>query len=288
MKKLICLLIFFFFLTDSSSSCGRENFSHREESNAILYRSASPAERSIKNYPDCISEKYNDINYEFEIKDESYSIPVRIFDFKSSENSFGKKITEHFNNYAGHSSWSENFDTTASKSDADDYNKQSFAFGIRYELFFMFLRTAISGNTVKAGGGILNFHYTFGLGFPDNYRIYLQFGYSYVNEDFYGADFGIFLQANLYKGIYGVLGVDFFNNSGFAHGVSVSYDKSFILYCVGAGYQISKHFIMDLTFSIPNDKVFGYDYDYNSSNEYVKVNKINNGFLTLGFEYIFR
>lgn len=170
-------------------------------------------------------------------------------------------------------------------SDSVENDKDRFKFGLRDEFLLMFASIADEGNTIKSSSSIFNFHFTFGLEIPDNNRVYFQIGYSYIYEDFSGADLGIFFQANLYKGVYGLIGIDYFNNSGFEHGVSRSDHKGFILYCLGAGYQLSVHFNMDLIFSVPNDKVFGNDLV--SDNDYFRINKVNNGILRFGIEYIF-
>ncbi len=163
-----------------------------------------------------------------------------------------------------------------------------FEIGIRDELFLMFAKVANSDNsgvinTMETGFAPINFHALAGLSFLETYRIYFQYGYSYVFEDFSGYDGGIFFNANFYAGFYGTAGIDFFSKSGSSHGLSTSDKKNFTFYCAGLGYQFSNHFSLDLTYYIPNNKVFGYNvnpYDY----EY--INKVNKGILKLGFEYI--
>lgn len=168
-------------------------------------------------------------------------------------------------------------------------NKIGFEIGIRDELYLMFANLSSSNstgsaNTLEAGFPLMNIHLTAGIRVLDNYRIYLQYGYAYVYEDFNGFDGGIFLEANLYAGVYGLVGIDFLNKFGSSHGLSSSNEKSFTFYCAGVGYQFSKNFNIELAYYIPNDKVFGYNVnDYT----YQYINKIDNGILKLGFEYIF-
>jgi hypothetical protein len=164
-----------------------------------------------------------------------------------------------------------------------------FELGIRYELLLMFANlynnaSGLGKNALEFSNSPLNFHLTAGLRFINNYKIYLTGGLMVVYEDFLGFDGGIFFEASLYNpGPFGVIGVDFFNDSGEEHNLSSS-GGNFTFYCIGAGYNFSKHFDIDLMYYVPNNKVFGSDLDFQT---YQLHNKTDNGLLKLGFEYKF-
>lgn len=167
-------------------------------------------------------------------------------------------------------------------------NEFEFEIGLRDELGLMLAniydkKSSAKVFTLESGLFPINFHLTTGLNYSGNYKIYLIYGFTYILEDFQGFDRGIFFRANLYNNFYGVLGLDFFNKMGSSHGLSNSPAKNYTFYCLGAGYNFSKHFNIDLMYYMPDEKVFGYDTNPES---YTFYNKIDHGIIKLGFEYI--
>ena len=139
----------------------------------------------------------------------------------------------------------------------------------------------------------LNLHLSIGFSFLEKYKIDFRIGLLLLYEDYIGIDKGIFLESKIFKSnFYGVLGIDFFSNGGNAHGVQV-YSESggnVTSLCLGVGYSTSRHFNIDLMYYLPFNKVYGYNYvayDYNGNHNGRRYDKINNGVLTLGFQYSF-
>lgn len=178
--------------------------------------------------------------------------------------------------------------TILSDSGLEQSNEFAFELGIRDELDMMFAniydyKSTTASNTLESGLFPINFHLTGGIVYAENYKVYFIYGFTNILEDFQGFDGGIFLQANFYSQFYGVGGIDFFSKMGSSHGLSSSPKKNYTFYCLGAGFKFSGHFNIDLIYYIPDEKVFGYDVNPESYSYY---NKINNGIIKLGFEYI--
>jgi hypothetical protein len=168
----------------------------------------------------------------------------------------------------------------------------NFELGIRDEIYFMFTRLYNNrdgmSNYTKGIIPPINFKLTAGLSFFNHFEIDFRLGIMYVYEDYYGLDKGIFFQVDLFNtNFYGIAGIDLFNNGGDAHGVT-AYSESggnTTSLCLGFGYRLSKHFNFDLSYYFPKNKVYGYDQVYNSFIQ--RYNKINNGLLVFGFQYVF-
>jgi hypothetical protein len=168
--------------------------------------------------------------------------------------------------------------------------------GIRDEVAVMFANyyNYKNGNSNHINTFLpLNLHLSIGFRFLENYKIDFRIGLLLLYEDYVGIDKGIFLETKLFKSnYYGVLGVDFFSNGGNAHGVAV-YSESggdVTSLCFGLGYSTSRHFNIDLMYYLPFNKVYGYNYvayDYNENYTGKRYDKINNGVITLGFQYSF-
>ena len=80
--------------------------------------------------------------------------------------------------------------------------------------------------------------------------------------------------------IYVEAGIDFFNGIGNGH------NNKYTFYCFGLGYEPASNFDIDLLFSVPNTKIYGYTINDNVFPA-VKYQNINNGLLRFGFEYLF-
>ena len=161
----------------------------------------------------------------------------------------------------------------------------SFKLGIRDELDLMLVKYR-AGNSIEFGILPINIHLTTGVRFLEHYKIDIRYGIMVIYEDFEGFDIGIFLQYNLFSSnFYGSLGIDYFNAIGSSHN-SGSTGGSFTFYCLGLGYNVSKHFNLDLMYCFPNEKVFAY-YQSDFFSQYQGFNEIDNGLIKIGFQYSF-
>ena len=167
----------------------------------------------------------------------------------------------------------------------------NFEIGLRYE--FSYLSSKILNANHNYFGYYLlpiplfNMHVTAGLRIFKDYKIDFRFGIKSIYEDFIGLEDGIFFQANLFNSdFFGAFGADFFHNGGASHGVS-DYSKSggeITFYSIGVGYQASKHFNLDLTYYIPDNKSYGHD---TISYPYHRYDKMVNSLINLGCQYSF-
>ncbi len=106
------------------------------------------------------------------------------------------------------------------------------------------------------------------------------------HEDFWGFNYGIFLQANLFKTkFYVIIGVDYFNNVGTGHNTAFA-GGDFAFISFGIGYSSSENFNIDITYHIPNKQKFGIDRAGDVSS-YIWFDKIDYGLLKVGFQYSF-
>jgi len=179
-------------------------------------------------------------------------------------------------------------DNNLTKPPEDSVYAVKIELGIRDEVIHMYTKlydySSINESIIQAGALPINFHLTAGLRLFENYKLDYRIGLMYVYEDFYGIDKGLFLQADLFKSFYGTVGIDFINNGGDAHGVTIysGAGGKTTFYCFGLGYNLSKHFTMDLMYYYPKDKVFGYNIDNMTGKRY---DKIDNGCIVLGIQY---
>ncbi len=180
------------------------------------------------------------------------------------------------------------------QSPSDDQSNVNFELGLRDEIAFQYTklynyRDGYS-NYTKSAFLPINLHLAAGLRFSEYYKIDFRIGIIYVFEDFSGIDKGIFLQANLFKSnFYGTLGIDFFNNCREAHGIMV-YSESggdITSFCFGIGYNLSKHFDLEVSYYLPTNKVYGYNQVNYGAIHIQRYEKINNGLLIIGFQYNF-
>ncbi len=173
-----------------------------------------------------------------------------------------------------------------SQSVSDSREEIDFELGIRDDFIFMFYRgsnikTNNAGNSVKFSY-YPNLHLSAGLRLLNYYKIDFRIGLTLVDENYSGLDEGLYFQADLFKtNIYGIAGIDFFNDIGEDHNLGVSSGK-FVLYCIGTGYEFSKNFNIDLTYNIPNKKIYGYSRNLGYLPQGQTYNMVNNGLLKIG------
>lgn len=185
-------------------------------------------------------------------------------------------------------------DSISTGSHKNNFKDVKFELGVRDEILWMYTNLYNynngSANFTKSIYVPIDLHLTAGISFLEHYKIDFRIGIMYVYEDFTGLDKGIFFKADLFNtNFYGTVGIDFINNLGEGHGVTVYSEaggKTTFL-CIGAGYGLSKHFIFDLMYYYTKDKVYGYNIVSYSSTDYKRYDKINNGLLVLGFQYSF-
>lgn len=165
-------------------------------------------------------------------------------------------------------------------------SKIKFELGIRDEFILLFANhyNDYSGKVENTMFYSLpfNLHACAGIRFLNYFKIDLRAGLLWITEDFLGFDKGIYLQSLLFSSnIYVEAGIDFFNGIGNGH----TNDK-YTFYCFGLGYEPARNFDIDLLFSVPNTKIYGYTINDNVFPT-VKYENINNGLLRFGFEYLF-
>ncbi len=141
--------------------------------------------------------------------------------------------------------------------ESSSVSEVNFELGIRDELDLMLVKYH-AGNSIEFGIIPINIHLTTGVRFLKSYKIDVRYGIMVIYEDFEGFDIGIFLLSDLFSSnFYGSLGIDYFNGIGSSHN-SGSTGGSFTFFCLGLGYNVSKHFNLDLMYCFPNEKVFAY------------------------------
>jgi hypothetical protein len=177
-----------------------------------------------------------------------------------------------------------NFFSSTSKF-LSEYNVD-FELAIRDEMYFIY------GNPLNSGIMPLNFHLTIGLGFLKYFKVYLAFGLMRIYyRDAGGVDYGFFLEANFFKtNIYGIVGLDYSGifGSQLPHDMSFGNEGALKSLCLGGGYRLSKNFSVDLLFYLLKSRVvINHDPYEGYGTEEAPDEKINRGFIGLGFQYSF-
>lgn len=171
-----------------------------------------------------------------------------------------------------------------------DSSRPNVDFGLRLESIIM---SANVENKHRTSVFPFNMQLYVGFGFLKYYKVRIRFGvvpgstnipfsFKVVLEE------GIFLQANLLKSnFYGIGGVSILsNNNECGHGTGdIVYNNGVaIFYCIGLGYETSKRVNLDIMYSVPFDKKFGYDHHSFPSRDY---DRIIYGMVTFGFQFAF-
>ncbi len=165
----------------------------------------------------------------------------------------------------------------------------NFELGIGYNFILMFVnqynpQKKVVENSIKHS--FLDIQLSVGLRFRQHYDINFRFGFDEVDEDFGGFNGGIFFASGLFgSNIYGMCGIDFYNNFGNSHNTSES-GGNFIFYCLGVGYRATKNITWNLMYWIPNKKMFGTNTVF-KDDKFKYYDKINYGLLKIGFQYSF-
>ncbi len=171
-------------------------------------------------------------------------------------------------------------------------NEVNFELGIGSNLILMFVNKYDSQNKAVENSikpSFLDIFFSVGFRFHQYYNINFRFGFDEIYEDFGGFNGGIFFESGLFaSNIFGILGIDFYNNIGNSHNTSES-GGNFIFYCLGAGYRVSNNFTLNLMYWLPNKKVFGTNTVYKDDSiiSYESYDKINHGLVRIGFQYSF-
>ncbi len=146
------------------------------------------------------------------------------------------------------------------------------------------------GNYTDGSRLPFNLHVLAGLKFSDIAELDYRYGIMNIYDGFNGTDQAVNLRFNIWdQFILGIIGMDFFQNNGESHGVTdyaVS-GGSTTFYSVGLGCNLTNHFSLNISYYIPREKIYGYDYVNNFDGTTNYYNKIINGVLVFGFQYRF-
>ncbi len=166
----------------------------------------------------------------------------------------------------------------------------TFELGIRDEFIIMLSKEYnVESNRVESMLNYtapVNLHLSAGLGFLDHYKIDFRIGLTTVDENFWGLDEGIYFEGDIIGKIYGMVGIDFFYDNGSSHNSAES-GGSFKFYSLGLGCKASKNFSLDLSYCIPNEKIYGYNINTSYFPFTQTYNMVNNGLIKLGCQYSF-
>jgi hypothetical protein len=172
-------------------------------------------------------------------------------------------------------------------------NELNFELGINDELILM-LANEFNTHDGKFKNTIkfllpYNFHITAGVRFLRYYKIDYRFGILAAQDYVLGIDEGLYFQAGLPNSkIYGVIGVDFFNNNLASDGITET-GGNFTFYSFGLGYEASENFSVDIMYSFPGgNKIYAREPAglYGDAPGLFYYKKIN-GLIRLGFQYSF-
>ena len=167
-------------------------------------------------------------------------------------------------------------------------NKPHFEVGIRDELILI-ESTDLGTNKpsfYKTDKSVppYNVHLTAGLRFMKYDKIDLRFGMMADFVNILGLDEQVSFQINFLKSrFYAELSAEFFNNNLISNS-NPNKGQRYTFYCIGLGYEASKHIDVDISYCIPDGKILNSKYTFGGTD--LTSGNINY-MIKLGCEYSF-